>query len=1102
MKIFSILFFVFISLYTFAQKEYKAMMDDNSINFYEVCEEADNYFESHDKTLKGSGWKGYQRWKNANEYKYYPSGDRENIDPYFSANSYLSFLKENDAIQQKDLFNNGWEELGPFRLDSLTGHYSAGLGRVEDHYVDPTNTNTMYLASRSGGFWRTSDGGITWQGGSTDFLIASGINTIAVSPTHSDSILINVRNAGNGNSHGIYRSTDGGESWLESNFNPVNTGFGGLGDNFKIYKIAYHPTVTDLIFIGTSKGIFRSADNLQTWTRLLNLGDVTDIAFHPNNDSIIYLSETYYWGSNINYVMRSLDMGLSYTQSNQVIGNDNNRSIHLSVSPDCSDCLYFASDNGVWKSMDNGMNFTFLTNPDEGCGGFVVNDLDTSSMIYGYVDIVASEDGGNNFEKVTYWSLGDPHHGTGSFQENLSNSSSYVHADLHPAKCINGVFYVGTDGLFCKSTDNGYSWEILSQGTAIRENYNLGVSQSNHFRSISGSQDNGTSIKHKDHWVEFFGADGMEGIIHPLNDDLMIGSYQFGGRIKTSNGGQTVFYVTPPNSEDGQWEAPLAYDPNEQMRIYDFRENVYVSDDFGVTWTNQGSPSGFSTSIHEAAIAENNSSIIVISSYENIDKSIDGGATFTSIQNNLPIADIQDIAFDPSNDEIIIVTYARYQDDGKKVYITYNGGDSWVNITSNLGDMPIRSVVIDHTDSSTIYLGAEIGVYSKSMNATDWTLYNADLPNTTIKELEIVYATNTIKAATWGRGLWEYSLVGRNSFPAILTTKITDLPSSNLPMVDVDQYITSVISYDDALTSVFVKYSIDATTFDNSITMTNTDDSTWVSENPLPNYPVDTKVFFKVFAIGSNSDTTETYKFMYSVKPYEACASSGTMVYQGNITLVDFNDIYNSTGKTQPYTNYSSSYSTTVIIDSSYDISVNLNTDNGNYLYYAKAWIDWNHDVIFSEEEAYELGSAQNVTDAATSFSPFSISIPSNATLGPTRMRVSCQYLNYPTPCDNGFDGEVEDYEIVVETLAMGIEENAVSNMIIYPNPSTGIVTIKGVNLDLAHLKLYNSLGQELNSQIKVIEKQKNIVIIDLSGLSTGMYYLKAGTLTKKVYKN
>ena len=1085
---------VLISTNSFSQKEYKVLMDDMSVNFYEVCESAENYFTTHNKEEKGSGWKGFQRWKASNEYKYYPSGDRSQIDPFFTENAFSkNQLKAKDA-NNKSLFGPDWVELGPNRIDSVTGNYSTGLGRIEDHYVDPLNPNLIYLGSRSGGFWKSIDGGVNWLGGSTDFLIASGVNTLTVSPTNPDSILINIRNARNGNSHGLYRSIDGGDSWTITNFNPLNIDFGGLGSNFKIYEIRYHPRVPNLIFIGTSKGIYRSDDNLVTWTPLLTTGDIEEIQFHPTNNDIIYLYDSYYWGSNQNFVLLSDDQGLSYNQSTEIVANLENRSVHLSVSNDCNNCLYFASDNGVWKSTDNGVNYTFLNNPPQGCGGFTVNDLDTSNMIFGYVDIEASMDGGQTFNQVTSWSLGNTN-GSGSGHQNSFNTSTdYVHADLHPAKCVNGVFYVGTDGLFSKSMDNGISWENIGQGIAVRENYKLGVSQSNHYRSISGSQDNGTSIKHKNSWIEFYGADGMEGLIHPLNDDWMIGSLQFGGRRRTKDGGLTQTGASAPGqsgSGNGGWEAPIAYDPNNQMTVYNFSKYIFKSIDFGTSWDSIGAPSTFTSTISNAAIAENNSNIIVISNGNKIEKSINGGTTFTSIKNNYPNHSIQDIAFDPNDDEVIIIVNARYENNGEKVFITTNGGTSWNNITNNLGDMPIHSVVIDHTDSSRIYLGAEIGVYTKLMSENVWSLYNPNLPNTTIEELEIVNGSNTIKAATWGRGLWEYSLVGRNNFPSILITKITDQPTDVLPLENIDQYVTSLISYDDILTSVFVKWSVNSLAFDNQIDMTNTVDSIWVSNSPIPNQAFNSKIYFKVFAVGSIGDTTETYKFMYNVREEKVCPSAGTMSYQGNITYVNFNAIDNVTGKTQPYTDYTSTDSTFIVINEDYDLSVNVSTDNGNYVYYVTAWVDWNHDDDFYDSgEEYLLGSAQNVADAPTNLSPFTISIPSNAAFGNTIMRISCNYNAYQTdPCASGFDGEVEDYLLVISDGFLDLNENpTIYHVNLFPNPSTE-------NVNLIFSQLHNNMVISLKNELgQVVMNEKSInkksTVIDLKKIDKGIYFL------------
>jgi hypothetical protein len=154
------------------------------------------------------------------------------------------------------------------------------------------------------------------------------------------------------------------------------------------------------------------------------------------------------------------------------------------------------------------------------------------------------------------------------------------------------------------------------------------------------------------------------------------------------------------------------------------------------------------------------------------------------------------------------------------------------------------------------------------MQENSWSLYNPSLPNVTIKELEIVYGSNTLRAATWGRGLWEFNLVGRENFPSILQTQISNLPTDVAPKENMNQYVNAIISYPNTLSSVYLEYAIDdnnnSTT---SIEMLNTQDSTWVSEVPLPYYPSGTKVYFTVYATGNNNDTTETYQFMYTVKP-------------------------------------------------------------------------------------------------------------------------------------------------------------------------------------------------------------------------------------------
>ena len=1075
--IFLTLFLVIISFLSvsYGQQTYKDMMQDNSINFYDVCAAAEAYFETIDKDAKGSGWKGYQRWKYDNESKYYPSGDRSNEDPFLARKAYERIAALDSREMDRTLFEGGWEEVGPHTVDSITGHYAAGLGRLETFYVNPVDPNMMYIGTRSGGFWKSLNGGSTWSGGTTDFLFASGVNSIAVSPTDTDEILINVQNAGNNYSHGIYRSIDGGEFWDETDFNPTELGLGGLGSNFRINRVTFHPEVTDLVFVCTNNGLYRSDNNLDTWT-IETSGNITDIEFHPTNNDIIYIYDNQ--NPNKNKVFRSIDGGLTFTASEEMVENAFNNSVQLDVTPLCEDCIYFASGNGIWKSFDAGLTFEFVSNPDTGSQGFAVGDLDSSKMIYGYVDCFTSADGGENFDQTTWWSLYNDNHGPGSLQERHNNSVNYVHADLREAECVNGVFYVATDGYFAKSVDNGLTWEHLNHNMSIRENYTLGASQSNHYRTIVGSQDNGTSIKHKTTWHEYTGGDGMEGVIHPLNSDWMISSYQYGQRTKTFNGGLTRAGASP-EEHSSAWVAPMAYDPNDHLTIYHFGENVHKTENFTETWEVVGSP-GFGGQILEAAIAENNSDIIIVARQGNIERSIDGGATYVDIKGTLPTSNISDIAFDPNDDNTFIVTYSRWQDDGQKVFITHDLGDSWTNITENLNDMPISGAVIDHSNASMIYLAAEIGVYVKAMDGTEWELYNTDLPNCRVNELEVMYGTNTLRAATWGRGVWEYALRDRKDYPAILITQISDQPTYELPKEDMDQFITSKIHYEGTLDEVYAEWSVSEPTFDNRIDMENVSDSTWVSETAIPNYPEGTKIYFKVYAVGEDADTTETYKFMYEVRPYVYCGGEGAPGTGSDyIDFFELNDITNPSGQ-EYYADFTDLY-TTLYIDSTYTIQGGL-----NYAFEPDiigAWIDYNDNASFEVDEFIEMSAFDADHQSYGVFT-----IPATVNIDDTvRLRIRNVYDAELDPCGI-VAGEVEDYSIVFTAADASIKKLTDQiGVTLYPNPTNGAFTLNfGETQTRFSVEIHNPAGQQI-----FYSNYENQSRIDLElSVAKGVYFV------------
>jgi GEVED domain/Secretion system C-terminal sorting domain len=1003
-----------------SQPAYKAMMEDNTFNFYTVCDSAEAYFKTIDISVKGSGYKPYLRWKQQNEAKFYPTGNR-NVDLLVASKE---FARLNNEQNQHRLFQSGgWKSLGPDSISRITGHYAAGLGQVCFVEVCKTDAQRMYMCSRSGGMWATNNGGASWSH-ATDYLpnVGSGVNVLSASPTNFDSILMNVRNAENGTSHGIFRSIDGGASFTPTAFVPSNPamGFGGLGSNFKINVIRYHPRIPNLIFIGTNRGIYRSVDNLETWVRLYNDAEVRDIEFHPTNNNIVYVYESYFLGLNRNKILKSIDQGLNFVGMADFPGN-NNAFLNISVLQSNPNDIVVASTAGLWKSFDAGANFiATLSPPPAGTDLFYAtpNDLDPSKFVSGYVNAFRSTDGGSNFNQCTWWSLGSAPdgsfpNGNGTLQQNYDNSNRYIHADIQYITCVNGIFYACTDGFLCKSNDNGSTWQKLNLSTGIRENYRVGIAQSNTNVAICGSQDNGISLLTETDWNERYGADGMDAVVHPLNYNWMIGNTQNGSPHRTQDGGTTLADLSRP--ELGMaWVAPLLVDPNNQMTVYSFGKNVFKSTAFGSNWVQLGTSSTFAgNAIENAAIAENNSNLIVISRQDKIELSSDGGLTFASIKSNLPTNSITDIAFDPKKDSTIVVTYNNYQNISR-IWITKNLGQNWQNITYNLGLMPVLSVIIDNTDSSTIYLGAELGVYKKSMNAVAWTLYNQNLPNVACRDLKICHGSNTIKAATWGRGLWEYSLADRNAFPAIVKTEITSPVTFDSPKTTVLQYVTSEIDYSGTLTSVFVRWAINTPTFTvaNTIPMSLVSGNSWKSNTSLPDFPAGTKVFFKVFAVGESNDTTETYKFMYELHPFEFCATAPEVDPGNNIHITRFTLANVNNASTN--TNYISYPNLPVVLytDSTYTATARFNMAvTGTTDFYV--WIDYNRDGVFdaSEKTVNRIDfpfTAPNYTTNGT------FTVPANAIEDTIMLRARyARTSGGNSPCDNS-RGEVEDYPVII----------------------------------------------------------------------------------------
>ena len=125
--------------------------------------------------------------------------------------------------------------------------------------------------------------------------------------------------------------------------------------------------------------------------------DYNYIEFHPSDQNIVYASTF----NNDSQIYISTDLGQSFFQSGFISENTSN--IQLSVSAACEDCVFIGTSDGVWKSENQGENFTFISDPEiDNYGAFTVSDTDINYMIFGDIDTHRSTDGGQTWNQVNY----------------------------------------------------------------------------------------------------------------------------------------------------------------------------------------------------------------------------------------------------------------------------------------------------------------------------------------------------------------------------------------------------------------------------------------------------------------------------------------------------------------------------------------------------------------------------------------------------------------------------------------------------------------------------------------------------------------------------
>lgn len=706
-------------------------------------------------------WKQFKRWE-------WFARTRLSKEGYFVSGLNWQGWLEKKKLKRKKILSSSksgdWKELGPFTIPDgnycKTGGYR-GLGRINCISFDPLNPDIIWAGAPSGGLWMSLDGGKNWSS-NTDDLPNLGVSSILIHPSNNQIMYLATGDgdAGDTFSIGILKSIDGGANWFQVGNNLE------LNENIRISKMVMHPNNPDTILIASNLGIYKITGSGTNWSKKASgvFKDIEVVESSPN----IWFAAPYQEAG----IYRSSDSGETWDKILKGLPEEFSSIGRTAVavsksSPNIIYMLIAKGDHGffaLFRSTDGGHSWSMRSNSPNilgwdsygnDIGGQSWYDMtldvdpDNKDIIYvGGVNLWKSVDGGVSWSINTYLYEG--------------SQIPYVHADHHAFKFYpenSNIIFSGNDGGIFKSENKGESWEDLSNGLAIHQIYRLGLSKKEHDIIIIGNQDNGSDLYKKGTWHSVNWADGMECAIDPEDSKIMYTSIYNGSFYKSIDGGQSWVGISPDSFDgNGAWVTPFLIKPGTPSTLFTVTDKVYQSLDRGETWNAiSGSLVSTENPFTCMAISEKNPDYIYVSNLTEMFYTHDGGKTWNQIsQTTLPASPITGIAIDPDSPTTIWITLGAYASK-KKVYRSGDSGKHWMNMSGIIPNIPVNCINID-SDSRAVYIGTDLGVFYSIYGDSNWTAFDKGLPNIIVNEMEIHYASKKIRAATYGRGVWESSL--------------------------------------------------------------------------------------------------------------------------------------------------------------------------------------------------------------------------------------------------------------------------------------------------------------------------------------------------------
>jgi len=696
------------------------------------------------------------------------------------------------------------------QLDQLTfrniGPSVAG-GRIHDIEVLPNDPATVFIASASGGIWKSTNKGTTWKPVFDDQAVST-FGDMAISLSNPDVIYAGSGEQQNRQStswgNGIYKSVNQGETWRSI----------GLEKTYHIARVIIHPENPNIVFVAAlgnlwnsskERGLYQTTNGGKNWKKVLYIDDMTgvvDMAMDKNNPNILYAA-TYQrmrkaWGFNGggpgSGIYKTTDGGKTWNELTGGLPPGEKGRIGLAASKTRSNIIYatieHADSSGFYRSGNGGRTWKR------------VNKLNPRPMYYSHIFVDPNNDDIVYMLATEFYRTKD----AGKTFYQMPTRPTYdvgVHSDHHTLwinpNNSNHFFLAGDAGLH-ESWDGGIAYNRLNN-IPIGQFYGIGADMEVPYNIYGGMQDNHSwmgpsATRHwlgilADDWKQVGFGDGMYQQPDP-ESSMLYNASQNGNiiRVDRKTGNMQGLKPFPSDSKEKyrfDWVTPLAISKHSSKKVFLGGNRLFISDNGGDSWertedlssnTNRDSLTIMGVLGADIKLSKNDGTssygeIISISESPlwhrviwvgtddgNIQVSRDGGEKWEEVSGNItgiPVGSYVSRVLSSIRDRgSAYVTFDRHREGDWRPYVyrTEDYGKTWVPLTRGLPSGSVN-VIAEHPDNpDVLFLGTEHAVYLSVNAGSDWTKFKSNLPTTLYDDLLIHPREKDLVLGTHGRSFW------------------------------------------------------------------------------------------------------------------------------------------------------------------------------------------------------------------------------------------------------------------------------------------------------------------------------------------------------------